>query len=366
LYILVVGGMNRKWMIGVSFLITLILVVSGDVVAVGPGADTGEIGSLDSFWDSDWSCVYEHSDSVQGTWWTGASFWDVYYRNLWIGPPNQDGFNLFFKDVTVPWIGIKMTNGTMTYYDFNDKESQGGSMDNHLMFSGPWDQNGDFNGLAEADNQAWLNGQPNPPNVPGTDLDVRYSLDINGDETVDFSFLFEYSVQGDLGVGRGGQVILRICLIDYPVDGLEMGYGWDTLDSIEYAYMFDPDVHDDTDNEIYWYATNQWSKLDTEAGPLNSVGDASGYVAYFTDGPRRLYLSIGDPLVDVIQTFYALASHGNEYSRHPSNYDNNEDIDDEDGLVWVVETYDCQQDLPPHEQNGQPAWSYVQFDGLCA
>jgi hypothetical protein len=322
--------------------LVIIMVFAGfDVTAIGPGHDNGWIGTDDPNWIANWASTYTHVDGAS-TWCTGLSIWNISFKDSTLNnPPDQNGYNGYVYEVTMPWIGIKPSNGNMKYYPFCDDADHGGNMTDQLM----------LNGDAVVDETTVPNG--------GTDIDVSYDLCTDGDGIKEWTFALEFSLQGNVGMGQFGQIICRVGISAGPVNG---------IDEIVYAFLCDANVYDNANNNRFfrWDVDNsQWSQIVNENGYTVTSGDVNGNIAY-VDNPQaqrsiKLY-----PILQPFQcsvSFVALRATGTEYSPTPDEYDNDQNLNGADGLFWYIEDWNCNQHWPPRVGNG---WTGVEFNNLQA
>ena len=135
---------NGFWLTLISgFIIAILIMPSAPVKAYGQGGTNGTVGGTDTYWIGNWSTVYVHSDTTTDPWTTGLTFENISYEDVGNG---DNAFNLYVREVTIPWIAIKWI-GDNNYYIY-PHDNSGGNMNCKLLFNGPW-QGGVFNGYTE-------------------------------------------------------------------------------------------------------------------------------------------------------------------------------------------------------------------------
>jgi hypothetical protein len=353
----------------------MILVLSGTTVtAAGPGVDTGGMGNVDTYWSTliqaqpgGWSCVYLHNDNnaPQGTWMTGESFWNVWYRDFGGGEINQGDYDYYIKELTMPWIAVQwhtFNNGVKTNYQYDEKPQAGGALLNHVMFTGNPSINGVFTGFVESNNQ---------PGTPTT-LRAYYVLDCDADNNVEFTFMELITLQGSPAQGVWGDVLMQITPASWPwidfngngiCDANEVGWhnmpggGQDRIQCIDFAFLFDANVYDRAANDMYyWVVGTGWQQSLVEKGPGDaSVCNGNGECALI-DNPNAGRDIRMIPLIDGHDWghYFLLKYTGGEYSQNPTTYVNGQNLQNTDGLFWYVEEFDVwnNNNFPPNGPAG--------------
>ena len=206
-----------------------------------------------------------------------------------------------------------------------------------------------------------LTFQETNQNNGGTNIFASYDLDTDGDGFKEWTFELEFSLQGNRGMGQFGEIYCRVHPTTWPVAG---------VDEIVYPFLFDADVYDSPgNNRIFRWDVDsnpqQWTQIGSENSYTQTSGDLNGYLAYI-DNPQaqrsvKMKSLLGQPQCAISYT--ALRATGTEYSQWPADYDNDENLNGADGLIWYIETWNCNQQWPPCGANG---FTGVVFDNIQA
>lgn len=324
--------MKRKLWFGVAVwtgaLLPLLLWIG--VTAQGPGDVNGVVAN-DPQWHATpgWSAIYEHSDKDQDPWGTGISFWDLYYS-----AGGNDPFDYYVHEMTIPWVGIKMSQGEMVYYGHSEDTS-----DNHLKY------------VSHTFTER--------PNQQTTTLTVDYDLDFDSDSIVEWSFTEKIDLCLPGGQYPGGYLTIEFPITQFPtLQNGKWGHNGDTVETIEIPFLFDAYVYSDPNNNFYFWNGNQWvlvsfetffrgvgwgqrdlTKIENPNPPMPPPVEERSIIL------RAIPQQHGFP---TFQDIYFVHCQYTEYSQHPSEYLNDESIELNNGALWYIETYDVQNNPPPN------------------
>ena len=191
-----------------------------------------------------------------------------------------------------------------------------------------------------------------------TGLYIDYELDFDGDSTVEWKFWekIEFHPPGNPPVT--GWFVVEFQITQHPqiiVQGNPIwGYNSTAVETIELPFLFDPDVYNTETNDFYNSSDGgvSWTQVTAESSYTGS------------DMEAKIVNDIPDPDVELIvipipngctptnQIFTFLHHEGNEYAHAPSDYNDDAGLQDQNGLVWYVESYDVQNNPPPNPGNG--------------
>jgi hypothetical protein len=346
--------MIKGFGLGISVcVICIMLILPGTAQANGPGQWTNTVGNTDRHWQGNLADIMGFVDGAQGSWWTGAIFWRLDFRF-------QLGANLhrYFEAMTIPWIGIKESNGNMIYYEHADQ----GSMNGQLLLNGQPTYNEGLNC-----NQNGFNGW--------TQFFEVFDLDIDGDGVRDWQFREEidlYSPTLNPMGHNSGAIVMSIVAVQFPSidldnDGIcdpnEWGLRYDSdgitqisTDKIIYSYYTDMDVYGSTNNDMYTW-DNQQQQWNRENNEMVEHIAAGGFgtcwvkVVKPNANPARdvkIWVHPNNNFPPTSVDVWCLKLNVGEFSQYPSNYKNNEGIVNTNVLTWYTEEYDITQgQIPP-------------------
>lgn len=315
----------------------LVAIMPWTGTAIGtPGSVCGSVNAEDPYWLSNWSGVMHQFDSYEQNWVTGITLYEGFYSS---GQGDQNGFNRYIAEMTIPWIGIQMVNENMTRYNYSEETAE-----YHLYLD------------------------PENPNIivhnytqekPWYSVEITYILDADGDSNIDWEIL-EY-----IELSSPGQNPARIRL-EYTIG--QVHPNWNTVQEIEIPFLIDADVYDTPTNNFYWGTINPPNpptRVTSETWV--NAGGRYARVARTDPGNERAIDVFSNPAVNPTNLrFYFLTQNGaGEYSQHPSSYLDNENLQDMNGLVWYVELFRPAQNNPP-PIFGQGQWNGVFCEGFQA
>lgn len=324
--------------------VLLLMAIPGaGIVAAGTPGDVNGSETSDAYWRANpgWCCVMEQDDVDEGEWWTGATFYQVYYRdNI------NDGWNGFIKEMTIPWVGIQMQGGAMIRYDHSQETSA-----YHLYFDGS-----SYTYHNYSQQQPW------------TSLSIDYDLDFDGDSTNEWKFIERIEFQPP-AQGQSGFFLIQFRVAVFPTiqwQGQQVwGYNGTPVQTMDIPFIVDPDVYDNTQNQFYSGNVGNWNWENDE----DSINAANNNIKIVNELPNpdvdiEIAANPQQGLVPASQTFFLLQFQGNEYASDPGDYDDDISLDNQDGLLWYVESYNVQNNAPPNVAGG--TWTGVKCDGFVA
>lgn len=323
------------------FALMLVVMLPGTGVIAGDPGNARGSETNDPHWRANpgWCCVMEQSDVDEGEWWTGITFYHVYYR-----ANGGDEWDDYICEMTIPWVGIQMQGENLIRYDHSQETSA-----YHLYINDTYT----YHNYTEQ--QPW------------TSLAVDYELDFNGDSNLEWRFLerieFQPPCQGNTGYFK-----MEFRVTVYPTiqwqGQLVWGFNGSPVQTMEIPFIVDPDVYDNTQNLFYSGTVGNWNW----EGEETSFNGANNGVKIVNELPNPDVEIIIDAIPQQVnpanQTFTLLQFQGDEYAHDPVDYDDNISLDNQNGLVWYVESYDVQNNPPPNANAG--TWTGVKCNGFVA
>ena len=321
----------------VSCALALVLMLPGTSVAVGTPGDVNGSLTNDPYWSADpgWCCVMEQNDVDETNWWTGMTFYDVSYRaNL------GDSWDSYINEITLPWIGIQMDGGSMIRYEYSQVTSA-----YHIYFDG---SSYSYHTYIDENGQRY------------TGLYIHYELDFDGDSSIEWKFWEKIEFHPPENPPYTGWFVVEFQITQHPEyydEDLEddvWGYNLTKVETIEIPFLFDPDVYDTETNDFYNSSNGgvSWTQVTAESSYTGS------------DMAAKIVNELPDPDIELIvtpnpcactptnQIFTFLHYEGNEYAHAPSDYNDDADLQDQNGLIWYIESYDVQSSPPPNADDG--------------
>lgn len=288
--------------------------------AIGtPGSEDGEIDDHPN-WLGNWCNVMYNNDHDTEAWTAGNTLYNIYYSD---GQGDENGYNRYIAEMVIPWIGIQMNGGSFVRY--------GHSEDTNVY---------NLYCVSYSINQYSINN-------PFFEMIMIYELDMNNDSTVDWQVYEKIATQA----GQNGELIK-----------IEMTFGthpaWNLVSRVDIPFRIDPDVYDTNINNIYWP-----NAITTETSQAVVGGN-----------PTVARTDVGNEHdIDIIanaqgwnpttKRYYFLLQSDMEYSQDPSSYDDDENIEDNNVVIWYVQSYlNCQVNPPPDQQQ----WTGIYCDGFEA
>jgi len=360
----------RIWMIGCAGLISLIMLMPGSANAYpgqGAGVDHGCLPTNPSTGDQwyqmaaqdDWSYVYIESDS-QGTQTTGIALHNIEFRDYQEGR-EPDGYDRFFRELTIPWIYINWQNHGPKFYPFDDRN---GNSEEKIMLTNVFAfTEGNLN------DGSWNNGVWSPPGNPNpapTIYTANYDLDVDNDTIVDFSFQLVYYlyVWGSPAQVANGEIQMQIIITaaSWAMPNWDQG---DNAIDFAFAFLCMPEMSGPEHDHIDVWNGVAWNEAVSEEGPTSSALLAGGASC------ANLYDDIIGHSIDMIPTFaiaplsadlWCVLDEGNEYSKYPENYDQGDGFNGEQHvIVWYVIGF-----TPANYPIGGNAFTAVSFSNILA
>lgn len=275
----------------------------------------------------------EHYDGDEGYWWTGVTYYQVYYRDSGI-----DDWNGYICEMTIPWIGIQMQGGSMVIYDHSQTTSA-----YHLYFD-----NSSYTYHSYTQQEQY------------TSLDVDYDLDFNGDSTIDWTFTerieFNPPAQGNTGFFK-----IEFQVKTFPQNWV---FGGVNVQTMVIPFLVDPDVYDSTQNQFYSGAIGNWNWEDDENSANGANNDIKIVNEFANPDEEIIIASNPQGVFPASRTFTLLERQADEYAHDPADYDDDISLENQNGLVWYLESYNVQVNPPPN-QNGA-TWAGIVCDGFEA
>ncbi len=330
----------------VSCAMALVLMVPGNSMALGtPGTINGNLAN-DPRWSASpgWCCVMEQNDVNEGEWWTGFTFYDVSYK-----ANAQDNWDSYIKEITIPWIGIQMEGDNMVRYNYSETTSS-----YHIYFNGTYTYH------------PWLD----QPGERYTSLDVDYELDFDGDSVIDWRIWERIEFHPIENPPVTGYFFVEYQIKQYPTIMIQgqpyWGHDGVKVETIDVPILFNPDVYDTPSND-FSHSSNggaNWAPVNTETAytGFNMMAKATNDLP--NPDVDLVITPIPNQCSPTNQIFTYLFNEGNEFAHQPGSYDDDHSIQDQDGLIWYVETYDVQTDEPPNQNDGSMSGIYC--DGFVA
>lgn len=281
----------------------------------------------------------QQNDVDEDEWWTGITYYQVSYSDS-----ANDPFNLYIMETTIPWIGIQMQGENMVRYGYSQETSL-----YHIRPIGYTYHNYSLN-------QQW------------TSLVVEYELDYDGDGEVEWKFLEQIEFQPPvLQPPQTGWYKIEFQIKDYPKDLQGRWADGQTLvQTIEIPFIIDADVFDTSANDFYTGVPNNWNHVHFETS-CNAANINAKIANPLYPPPEEIALIVTpnpQNCFPASQLFTFLQVKNNEWAHDPADYDDDETLDANNGVVWYIESYNVQINPPPNLNN--QGWTGIKCVGFVA
>ena len=289
---------------------------------MGSGTEGSEKGTIVEHpnWMGNWCNVMYHGDSEEETWTAGNTVHEVYYYD---GQGDGNGFNRYIAEMTIPWIGIQMNNESLVRYQHSE-------VTNVYYFLYVC-----YTVIQYGDDQYFS-------------IEIRYELDMDNDSSIDWEVLEKIETWSNQGQE---DIKIELGFLTHPA--------WSEVARVDIPFRIDPDVYDTPTNNIYCP-----NAITTETAQAVAGGDPT---VKRTDPGNEHDIDIianTQGMNPSFETYYFLLQQETEYSQDPSSYNTNENIEDNNVVIWYVQSYqDCDTDAPP-EAPGE--WTGIYCDGFEA
>ena len=233
---------------------------------------------------------------------------------------------MYITEMTIPWIGIQMNGGSYTRYGFSE-ETNVYAFHNISHTECQYEEDDYFS------------------------IIIKYEMDIDDNSVTDWEVLIKQETQVDGGGNH--QIKMEVQFSKHPA--------WNTVARVDIPFRIDPDVYDTPSNSVYCP-----NEITTETSQNAAGGDP---IVNRTDPGNEHDMNIIAALQGMQPTmarYYFLLQSNTENSQDPFTYDNNENIEDNNVVIWYVQYYaNCAgQNQAPPEAPGE--WTGIYCEGFEA
>ncbi|MEM3043770.1 MAG: hypothetical protein QXD84_09570 [Thermoplasmata archaeon] len=295
----------------------------------------------DNFWDFYWYSTYTEFDNdnyPSYEWEVGAVIRDIYYRDY--RQAAGDEYNKYIDEICVPWLRLKYSGRSVDKYEFSS---------NTNCYS--------LRSLYNGVKQITEDGTGSGGMTHKTIVSFQYDLDIDDEENgeADFQFTVTYLFYQYFNDNKKGAIEVKITIDQWPAEGSIYSHTFPgeqqprTCEFIEFVWRIDPCVYDNVNNKFKIYDPYQpgWKTKSTEDDDYDDdlyYYDGTSVKITNDQAERKLRINPSDDLHAHMWYFYLTRKE--EYSLWPSWYDEDEDINNEDIVLWIIERYTGSQQSP--------------------